>query len=68
MLTGWPHPRQLHASAEQIPLAEAAFDLVISEYDASIRCDPCAWVPGGPGFCARGQLIFLVNSVQIVLT
>jgi hypothetical protein len=46
ILTGWPHPRQLHASAEQIPLAEAAFDLVISEYDASIRCDPCSWVPG----------------------
>ena len=59
----------IHASAEQIPLADAAFDLVISEYGASIWCDPYAWVPEAarvlrPG----GQLIFLVNSVQIVLT
>jgi SAM-dependent methyltransferase len=59
----------IHASAEQIPLADAAFDLVISEYGASIWCDPYARIPEAarvlrPG----GQLIFLVNSVQIVLT
>ncbi|MFZ0187414.1 MAG: class I SAM-dependent methyltransferase [Streptosporangiaceae bacterium] len=35
----------IHASAEQIPLADAAFDLVISEYGASISCDPYAWIP-----------------------
>jgi SAM-dependent methyltransferase len=59
----------IQASAEQIPLADAAFDLVISEYGASIWCDPYTWIPEAarvlrPG----GQLIFLVNSVQIVLT
>jgi len=59
----------VHASAEQIPFAAASFDLVISEYGASIWCDPYAWVPEAarvlrPG----GQLIFLVNSVHVVLT
>ena len=59
----------IHASAEQVPLADAAFDLVISEYGASIWCDPYAWIPEAarvlrPG----GQLIFLVNSVQLILT
>jgi SAM-dependent methyltransferase len=59
----------VHASAERIPFADATFDLVISEYGASIWCDPFAWVPEAarvlrPG----GQLIFLVNSVHAVLT
>ena len=59
----------IHASAEQIPLADAAFDLVISEYGASTWCDPYAWIPEAarvlrPG----GQLIFLASSVHIVLT
>jgi SAM-dependent methyltransferase len=57
------------ASAEQPPFADGVFDLVISEYGASIWCDPYAWIPQAarvlrPG----GQLIFLVNSVQAVLT
>ena len=57
------------ASAEQAPFTDASFDLVISEYGASIWCDPYAWIPEAarvlrPG----GQLIFLVNSVQAVLT
>jgi SAM-dependent methyltransferase len=59
----------IHASAEQVPFADATFDLVISEYGASNWCDPYAWIPEAarvlrPG----GQLIFLVNSVQLILT
>jgi SAM-dependent methyltransferase len=59
----------IHASAEQVPFAGATFDLVISEYGASNWCDPYAWIPEAarvlrPG----GQLIFLVNSVQLILT
>ena len=58
----------IHASAEQAPLADATFDLAISEYGASIWCDPFIWIPEAvrllrPG----GQLIFLANSVLLML-
>jgi len=41
----------IHASAEQIPLADAAFDLVISEYGASIcaAARPVSSRAGEPG-------------------
>jgi len=35
----------LHASAEHAPFADEAFDLAISEYGASIWCDPYLWIP-----------------------
>ena len=59
----------IHGSAERVPFADVTFDLVISEYGASIWCDPYVWIPEAarvlrPG----GQLIFLVNAVQAVLT
>jgi SAM-dependent methyltransferase len=59
----------VHASAEQAPFADAAFDLVISEYGASIWCDPYAWIPEAARLLRPGgQLIFLVNAVQLMLT
>src|SRR5207237_7886119 len=35
----------VEASAEDVPLPDAFFDLVLSEYGASIWCDPAAWIP-----------------------
>jgi len=59
----------LHASAEHVPLADATFDIAISEYGASIWCDPYAWIPEAARLLRpRGQLIFLVNSVQLMLS
>ena len=59
----------IHASAERAPLADASFDLAISEYGASIWCDPYAWIPEAARLLRPGgQLIFLVNSVQLILT
>jgi SAM-dependent methyltransferase len=34
----------VHASAEQAPFADASFDLAVSEYGASIWCDPYVWI------------------------
>ena len=59
----------IHASAEQVPMADGSFDLAISEYGASIWCDPYAWIPEAARLLRPGgQLIFLVNSVLLMLT
>jgi SAM-dependent methyltransferase len=55
-------------TAESMPFEGESFDLVISEYGASIWCDPYLWIPEAvrvlrPG----GKLIFLVNSVLVML-
>ena len=58
----------IHASAEQAPLADARFDLAISEYGASIWCDPYVWIPEAARLLRPGgQLIFLVNSALLML-
>lgn len=58
----------VEASAEAVPLPDASFDLALSEYGASIWCDPVRWV----GEAARllrpnGRLIFLCNSPLSIL-
>jgi SAM-dependent methyltransferase len=58
----------IHGNAERIPYPDASFDLVISEYGASIWADPYRWVPEAarvlrPG----GGLIFLVNGLVLML-
>jgi SAM-dependent methyltransferase len=59
----------IHASAERAPFADASFDLAISEYGASIWCDPYAWIPEAARLLRPGgQLIFLVHSVLLMLT
>jgi SAM-dependent methyltransferase len=58
----------VHASAELAPFASASFDLAISEYGASIWCDPYVWIPEAARLLRPGgQLIFLVNSVLLML-
>jgi ubiquinone/menaquinone biosynthesis C-methylase UbiE len=58
----------VEANAEDVPLPDASFDLAVSEYGASIWCDPYLWIPEAhrllrPG----GRLLFLVNSPLNVL-
>ncbi len=58
----------VHASAEQAPFADGSFDLAISEYGASIWCDPYRWIPEAARLLRPGgELIFLVNSVLLML-
>jgi len=59
----------LLGNAEQVPLADASFDLAISEYGASIWADPYRWVPEAARLLRPGgELIFLVNGTLMMLT
>jgi len=59
----------IHGNAEHAPFSGACFDLAISEYGASIWCDPYRWIPEAARLLRPGgQLIFLVNSVLLMLT
>ena len=58
----------LHGNAEQVPYPDASFDFAISEYGASIWCDPYAWIPEAARLLRpRGRLVFLVNSSLAML-
>jgi SAM-dependent methyltransferase len=51
------------ASAEDVPLPDASFDLDLSEYGASIWCDPQRWIPEAARLLRPGgELVFLCNS------
>jgi SAM-dependent methyltransferase len=58
-----------HGNAESVPAPDASFDLAISEYGASIWCDPYRWIPEAARLLRPGgRLIFLVNGVIAMLT
>jgi SAM-dependent methyltransferase len=58
----------LLGTAEHVPLPDASFDLAISEYGASIWCDPYAWVPEAARLLRPGgRLVFLRNSTLLIL-
>jgi SAM-dependent methyltransferase len=58
----------LHGNAEQVPYPDESFDLAISEYGASIWCDPDAWIPEAARLLRPGgELVFLVNSILSIL-
>ena len=55
----------IEANAEDVPLPDESFDIVVSEYGASIWCDPAKWIaeaarllrPGGELFFLRGSTL-----------
>ena len=53
----------LEASAEEVPLPDEGFDLAVSEYGASIWCDPYRWIPEAHRLLRRGgRLVFMCGS------
>jgi SAM-dependent methyltransferase len=53
----------IHADAEQVPLRTACADLVISEYGASVWCDPYRWIPEAARLLRPGgRLVFMMPS------
>lgn len=58
----------IEANAEDVPLADGRFDLVVSEYGASVWCDPALWIPEAARLLRpNGRLVFLTNSVIATL-
>jgi SAM-dependent methyltransferase len=58
----------IEANAEAVPLPDSSFDIVHSEYGASIWCDPYRWIPEAARLLRpRGELIFLRNSTLSML-
>ena len=53
----------VHGDAERVPLAAACADLVISEYGASLWCDPYRWIPEAARLLRPGgRLVFMAES------
>jgi ubiquinone/menaquinone biosynthesis C-methylase UbiE len=58
----------VEANAEDVPLPDGSFDLAVSEYGASLWCDPARWVPEAARLLRpRGRLVFLTNSTLVML-
>ena len=54
----------MHESAEAVPLPDESFDLALSEYGASLWCDPYVWIPEAARLLRPGgRLLFLTSSV-----
>jgi SAM-dependent methyltransferase len=58
----------VEANAEETGLADASFDVAVSEYGASIWCDPYKWIPEAARLLRPdGELVFLRNATLAVL-
>jgi SAM-dependent methyltransferase len=58
----------VEANAEDVPFPDASFDLVVSEYGASVWCDPERWLAEAARLLrSGGRLAFLTNSVLATL-
>jgi len=58
----------VEADAAETGLPDASFDLVVSEYGASIWVDPYRWIPEASRLLRPcGRLVFLRNSTLVIL-
>ena len=58
----------VEADAANVPLPDGGFDLAVSEYGASVWCDPERWVAEAARLLRPGgRLVFLTNSVLATL-
>lgn len=58
----------IEGNAEETGLPDSSFDLAISEYGASIWCDPHRWIPEAARLLRPGgSLVFLRNSTISML-
>jgi SAM-dependent methyltransferase len=58
----------IEATGEDVPLPDTSFDIVFSEYGASIWADAYLWIPEAARLARPGgRLIFLRNSTLVTL-
>jgi SAM-dependent methyltransferase len=58
----------VEANAEETGLPSESFDLAVSEYGASIWCDPYKWIPEAARLLRPGgELVFLRNATLAIL-
>jgi len=58
----------IEADAESVPLPDESFDFAISEYGASLWCEPARWISEAARLLRPGgRLVFLTNAPLLVL-
>jgi SAM-dependent methyltransferase len=58
----------IEANAEDVPLPDASFDVVFSEYGASLWCDPAKWIPEAARLLRPGgELVFMRGTTVRIL-
>ena len=58
----------IEGNAEDVPLPDESFDIAVSEYGASIWCDPYRWIPEAARLLRPGgDLVFMRNSTLAML-
>jgi SAM-dependent methyltransferase len=56
----------VEASAEDVPLPDASFDLALSEHGASAWCDPHRWIPEAARLLRPGGRLVFLHSTPFV--
>lgn len=57
----------IHADAEQVPFDRESFDVAVSEYGASLWCEPRSWLSEASRLLrVGGRLIFVANSAFLI--
>jgi SAM-dependent methyltransferase len=58
----------IEANAEDVPLPDESFDVVFSEYGASLWCDPAKWIPEAARLLRPdGELVFMRGTTLRIL-
>lgn len=58
----------IEADAENVPLPDASFDFALSEYGASLWCEPARWIAEAARLLRPGgRLVFLTNTPLLIL-
>ena len=58
----------VEGDAEAVPLPDASFDFALSEYGASLWCQPQRWIAEAARLLRPGgRLVFLTNSLLVIL-